>query len=135
MLPVLIKDWELNDGVPLDELDLNPWEESLLETMIAELVCWDAEEDALLVLRLKTALASVHSRSKLSSHNITVSYLEDEDAGNVDAEELLLLELPIAAPEVSCAIEDRTIKVLPTDIDQPSEGRIVETSIGSGCKA
>lgn len=114
--------------------------------MTAELVCLDVDEGlleeglkelllcTLLVLRLKIVLASVHSRPNLSSHKSPISYLEGVDAGNVEAKELLPLELPMAAPEVSCTIEARTKKAWLADTDQPSEGRIVKICIRPGAK-
>jgi hypothetical protein len=83
----------------------------------------------LLVLRLKVILASVHSRPNRSPHKSPISYLEGVDAGNVEAKELLPLEFPMAAPEVSCTIEVRTKKAHLADTDQPSEGRIVKICI------
>jgi hypothetical protein len=52
----------------------------------------------------------------------------------VEAKELLPLELPMAAPEVSCTIEVRTKKAWLADTDQPSEGRIVKICIRPGAK-
>jgi hypothetical protein len=113
--------------------------------MTAELVCLGADGGGLLeeglkelllctllVLRLKIVLPSVHSWLNLSSRKSSISYLEGVDAGNVEAKELLPLEFPMAAPEVSCTIEVRTKKAHLADTDQPSEGRIVNICIRPG---